>query len=87
MKSEKILKRSFDFDAKKPGVLHFRALTGQIESESGGVFKTADLRLILGSGVETVLRSIGVDGEQELLMKIPLGPEKNTYSIDYEILR
>ena len=87
VESEKILKRRFDFDAKKPGVLHFRALTGQIVSESGGVFKTADLRLTLGSEVETVLRSIGVDGEQELLMKIPLGPEKNTYSIDYEILR
>ena len=56
-------------------------------SESGGVFKTADLRLTLGSEVETVLRSIGVDGKQELLMKIPLGPKRNTYSIDYEILR
>ena len=52
VESEKVLKRRFDFDAKKPGVLHFRALTGQIVSESGGVFKTADLRLTLGSGVE-----------------------------------
>jgi hypothetical protein len=87
VKSEKVLSRRFKFDAKQEDVLHFRALTGQIVGESDRVFKAADLRLTLGSGVETILRSIGDDGEQELLMKIPLGPKNNTYSIDYEILR
>jgi len=87
VKSEKVLNRRFSFDAKQAGVLHFRALTGKIINESDGVFKTTDLRLTLGSEVKTILRSSGVNGGQELLMKIPLGPEKNTYSIDYEILR
>ncbi len=85
-KSEKVLSRTFNFDARQAGLLHFRALTGKITKESDGVFKTADLRLSLGAA-ETILRDSAVEGEQELLVKIPLVPKNNTYSIDYEILR
>ncbi|MEN8864550.1 MAG: c-type cytochrome, partial [Akkermansiaceae bacterium] len=86
VKSEKVLTRSFGFDTQQAGDLHFRALTGKIFRVSDGVFKTADLSLSLGSA-ETILRPSAVDGEQELLVKIPLAPKNNTYSIDYEILR
>lgn len=85
-KSEKVLSRKFSFDTRQAGVLHFRALTGKITKEADGVYRTADLRLLLGNA-ETILRPSGVDGEEELLVKIPLVPKNNTYSIDYEILR
>jgi len=85
-KSEKVLSRKFTFYASQAGVLHFRVLTGKITKEADGVYKTEDLRLLLGNA-ETILRPSGVDGEEELLVKIPLAPKNNTYSIDYEILR
>ncbi|MDB4465008.1 hypothetical protein N9057_01840, partial [Akkermansiaceae bacterium] len=81
-----VLSRKFSFDASQAGVLHFRVLTGKITKEADGVYKTEDLRLLLGNA-ETILRPSGVDGEEELLVKIPLAPKNNTYSIDYEILR
>ncbi|MFT6862773.1 MAG: mono/diheme cytochrome c family protein [Akkermansiaceae bacterium] len=85
-KGEKVLCRSFALTSPKKGVLYFRALTGKVKAESDLVFATTELRLKVGDA-ETLLRPTEIEGEQELLIKIPVAEGKTNYTIDYEILR
>jgi hypothetical protein len=79
------LQRTLTFLAEAPQTLYFRVLTGKIESVSSTTYKTAGLQLTLSKG-ETLLRPFaGKDGEQELLIKLPLIKGSSTLTIGYTL--
>lgn len=85
-KEGKVLRRTFSFTAKESGTIYFRALSGKVTKESDMTFVTPDLKLKIEEA-ETVLRASAVEGEKELLIKLPVAKGESTYTIDYELLR
>ena len=63
----------------------FRALIGAIVSTEP-IFEIPGLRLRIPD-VRTVLREFGSNGEQELLLEIPLPEGRSTVTIHYELLK
>ncbi|NNE92036.1 MAG: cytochrome c [Verrucomicrobiales bacterium] len=82
----KILVRKIRFSAPEAETIWFRPLTGKIETESETVFKTPELKISLEPKKKTILRPIG-DGEQELLIELPLVEGESNFTIRYELRR
>lgn len=80
-----VLKRDFQFTTAQADTIWFRALSGKIDSESKSVFKIPGLKIMIAPA-ESLLRA-GANGEQELLIKLPLPKGKSTFTIQYELLR
>ncbi len=79
-----VLVRTLEFTAPAERTVWFRALTGAIVS-AAPIFEVPGLRLRVPE-VRTVLRDLGADGEQELLLEIPLPQGRSTVTIHYELL-
>lgn len=85
-KSATELHRQFTFQSPGAETIYFRVLAGEVTKESEGEFAIPGLNVSVGQA-ETMLRPSAAEGEQELLLKIPLEKGENNYSIDYELLR
>jgi mono/diheme cytochrome c family protein len=82
----KSLSRSLRFSAPAAETLYFRALTGKIEQENPGRFKTDTVRLTIPS-VTTLLRPLaGEDQQSELILIIEIPKGESTLVIHYEVL-
>lgn len=79
-----VLVRTLEYTAPAECTVWFRALTGVIVSAPPN-FEIPGLRLRVPE-VRTVLRDFGADGEQELLLEIPLPQGRSTVTIHYELL-
>lgn len=81
------LNRTLTFNSNKATTLHFRVLSGTIESVSETSFKIPKLQLNLGKSsakLSKVLRPVG--SNQELILKLDLPAGTSTLSLDYALL-
>lgn len=82
----KRLTRKITFDSPKPQIILFRALTGEIEKESEGTYRSGKLRLSFPR-TDVVLRPQTGDKEkQELLLRLSLPQGKSTIELNYGLL-
>lgn len=80
------LKRTLNFHAPAKQTLWFRAMTGEITSESDRIYKTSSLRLSLPE-CHTMIRTISeTPKSQELLLKLDIQPGKSILEFTYEPL-
>lgn len=81
------LQRRLTFHAPADRTLWFRALTGKIEAEAKGQFKTGELRLGVPD-VPTTLRAHSGDAKsQELLLRFDIPKGQSTRTLTYELLK
>ncbi|QJW94587.1 hypothetical protein [Frigoriglobus tundricola] len=79
------LVRKLTFDAPRAQTLWFRALPGNVASESETRFKTPELQLTVPA-VPTLTRPVGADAKaSELLLKFELPKGQSTRTITYEL--
>jgi len=79
-----VLVRTIEFTAPAECTLWFRALTGAIVP-AAPLFEVPGLRLRVPD-VRAVLRDLGPDGEQELLLEMSVPEGRSTVTIHYELL-
>ena len=80
------LKRTLLFSTTTKRTLWFRAMTGEITSESDRSYKTNSLRLSIPE-CSTMIRTISESPKlQELLLKLDIQPGKSTLEFIYEPL-
>ena len=81
------LKRVLQFDSPTSQTVLFRALTGDISSESERVFRSGRVRLTIPA-TETKLRSLSDEPKRsELLLRLPIAQGKSTLEFLYEPLK
>jgi mono/diheme cytochrome c family protein len=81
-----LLKRRLQFSAPSKQTLWFRAMTGEITSETDRIYKTSGLRLSIPEG-RSMIRTISESPKsQELLLKLDVQPGKSTLEFTYELL-
>lgn len=81
-----VLRRTFTFSSPVETTLHFRALTGKIESESPTIFKTPEIRVSLSQGETMVRPSTTGDVGQELLVRLRIPKGNSSFTVDYALL-
>jgi hypothetical protein len=86
VKNGQTLSREIVFNSPADDVIYFRALAGQVKKESESSYTIPGLRIKI-SGGRTIIRPSAKEGENELLIRIPVSKGKTNYSIDYELLR
>jgi len=78
------LLRTLKFDSPQQQTVWFRALTGDISTESVNVFRSGRLRLTIPM-VETKLRTLSDDPKRsELLLRLQIPQGKSTLDLEYE---
>lgn len=81
-----LLKRSLQFNAATKQTLWFRAMTGEITSESDRTYQTNSLRMSLPE-CRTLIRTISESPKsQELLLKLDVQPGQSILEFTYEPL-
>ena len=78
--------RAFEFISEKPTTLVFRVMAGDVKAGGDGVFATPEVQ-VLGVGEKALLRKMKEGAGKELLVPIPVGVGKTSYTLEYEILR
>lgn len=87
-----LLKRTMQFSAPSPQTLWFRALTGEIVSESENIYKTRSLRLTIPPSTAQLRANSDNSGpnsnpnSSELLIKLDVPQGKSTSELIYEPL-
>ncbi|QTN33965.1 c-type cytochrome [Akkermansiaceae bacterium] len=85
--SKTVLRRNLTFTTKKATSIHFRALTGNIETRAGNIFKNEDISLTFLQSKEgaSIAESKSSAGEAIVTIALPAGTSKLT--LDYAPLR
>jgi mono/diheme cytochrome c family protein len=79
-----VLKRTFHFNSPIHQTLWFRALTGEIETETGNAYRARTLRLTIPEST-TLLRNLSEDPKlSELLLKLEIPKGQSSLEITYE---
>ena len=78
--------RTFEFISEKSTTLIFRVMAGDVKAGGDGVFATPEVQ-VLGVGEKALLREMKEGAGKELLVPIPVGVGKTSYTLEYEILR
>lgn len=84
--NKRLLKRTLQFNSPTKQTLWFRAMTGEIASESERIYKTSSLRLSIPE-CHSLIRTISeTPKSQELLLKLELQPGNTILEFTYESL-
>ena len=80
------LRRVLQFDSPVQQTVWFRALTGDVVTESERVFQSGRMRLTIPEA-ETKLRTLLVEPKRsELLLRLPISQGKSSLELIYEPL-